>query len=91
MQGVILNKLEKMMEGIVEPDFVIYLRPDTGNVSDRNDFGAERYETVEIQESVQANFNEIFKRKSNVLIINSCNPIEEISEQVWNFVKDLIG
>ena len=48
-----------MMEGIRRPDVVIYLRAE--DVSNRENFGAERYETMEIHEKVINNFDEIFE------------------------------
>lgn len=79
------------MEGIKEPDVVIYLRAEE-SVSERKDFGAERYETIEIQTQVQKNFDEIFSSKTNSKIfkINSSKRIEEISKEIWENIKELL-
>lgn len=79
------------MEGIKEPDVVIYLRADE-SVSERKDFGTERYETVEVQTQVQKNFDQIFSSETNSKIfkINSSKSIEEISEEVWENIKELL-
>lgn len=79
------------MEGLKEPDVIIYLRAE-GSVSERKDFGAERYETVEIQTQIQNNFDEIFSHESDKKIfkINSSKSIEEISKEVWENIKELL-
>lgn len=81
-----------MMEGIKEPDVVIYLRADE-SVSERKDFGSERYETIEIQKQVQTNFDQIFstETKSKILKINSSKSIKEISKEIWESVKELLN
>ena len=78
------------MEGIRKPDLVVYLRSE-GSVSGRSDFGDERYETVEIQRKVQANFDEIFANEADSLIlkIDSCKGIEEISKDIWENTNKL--
>lgn len=91
VKGVQLEKLEKMMQGIKEPDVVIYLRTEE-SVSSRQGFGAERYETTEIQTRVQKNFDDIFSRQTNykILKINSNQEIEEISKEIWDHIKKLL-
>lgn len=81
-----------MMEGIRKPDFVIYLRASK-SVSNRADFGAERYETVEIQKLVQNNFDQIFEEEkiSKIIEVDSSKRIEEISEIIWESVKSSLS
>lgn len=84
-----------MMEGITEPDIVIYLKPEKGmNSSGRTDFGAERYETTEIQAQVMLNFDNLFRgddeENIKILKINSSKSIESVSESIWERIKDLI-
>ena len=79
------------MEGIKKPDVVVYLRTED-SVSEREDFGVERYETVEIQKQVQKNFDEIFLNEtdSKIIKINSSKEIKEISKEIWENVKKLL-
>lgn len=79
------------MQGIKNPNVVIYLRAEE-SVSSRQDFGAERYETAEIQTCVQKNFDEIFSRETNskILKINSNQDIVEISKEIWDQIKKLL-
>ena len=78
-----------MMEGIRKPDIVIYLRPSE-TVSNRAEFGAERYETIEIQNSVQINFDRILENleeTTKIIKIDSSKSIDEISESIFEHVK----
>jgi thymidylate kinase len=86
-----LRKLRKIMEGIKEPDIVVYLRAEE-SVSERKDFGAERYETIEIQRQIQKNFDEIFSVESfsKIIKINSRKSIEEISKEINENIKELL-
>lgn len=79
------------MEGIKKPDVVVYLRTED-SVSEREGFGVERYETVEIQKQVQKNFDEIFLNEtdSKIIKINSSKEIKEISKEIWENVKKLL-
>lgn len=79
------------MEGIKEPDLIIYLRAE-GSVSERKDFGAERYETIEIQTQIQRNFDGIFSQEfdKKIFKINSSKSIEEISQEIWENIKELL-
>jgi thymidylate kinase len=79
------------MEGIKEPDIVVYLRAEE-SVSERKDFGAERYETIEIQRQIQKNFDEIFSVESfsKIIKINSRKSIEEISKEINENIKELL-
>lgn len=86
-----MRKLRKIMEGIKEPDIVVYLRAEE-SVSERKDFGAERYETIEIQRQIQKNFDEIFSVESfsKIIKINSRKSIEEISKEINENIKELL-
>lgn len=71
------------MTGIREPDVVIYLRPSNrDHIAIRNEFGAERYETVEIQNRVQKNFDELLRGNQTCLEIDSCKSIPEITQEI---------
>lgn len=83
------------MEGIVQPDIVIYLKPaDEANSSGRTDFGLERYETNEIQNQVTSNYDKLlFKNQGNdfkTLKINSSNSIDQVAENIWTGIKESI-
>lgn len=80
-----------MMEGVRKPDIVVYLRAED-SVSGRSDFGAERYETAEIQGKIQGNFDQIFANETDSIIfqIDSCKEITEISNEIWENIKKLI-
>ena len=82
-----------MMEGMRRPDIIIYLRSATViEQSNRKDFGTERYETIEFQRQVSQNFDEIFanENSSKVIEINSNKIIEEVANDIWIKVKELI-
>ena len=82
-----------MMKGIREPDLVIYLRPQSvEEMTERADFGNERYESLQVQSQVSKNFDEIFKGKENVLKIDSNQSIEAIAKEIASIVSiKLIG
>jgi thymidylate kinase len=82
-----------MMKGIVEPDLVFYLRPNQVEaMTDRAEFGNERYESLHIQAQVTKNFDIIFEGKENVHRIDSTKGIEAIAEQIASIVSiKLIG
>ena len=82
------------MEGIIQPNIVIYLKPtEEADSSRRTDFGVERYETTEIQAQVIKNYDKIFKSEEDdikILKINSSQSIEKVSEDIWAGMKDLL-
>lgn len=90
-----MRKLCKMMEGIAKPNIVVYLKLETGtNSCGRTDFGVERYETTEIQEQITLNYDNLFRNEEeNIKIfkINSSKSIENVSEDIWEVIKNLIG
>ena len=81
-----------MMEGIRRPDVVIYLRAE--DVSNRENFGAERYETMEIHEKVINNFDEIFEIEAEenikILKIESNRSIQQVSDSIWEVIRGLL-
>lgn len=82
----------KMMEGITQPNVVIYLKlTEESDSSLRTDFGSERYETTEIQSQVIGNFDRIFKNEENnirILKIDASQSIEKVAEDIWSGIKD---
>ena len=84
------------MEGITNPDIVVYLKPEKGteDSAERKGFGIERYETKEIQRQVIKNFDILFTKdddeKIKILEIDSSKTIEEVSKNIWEGIKDLI-
>lgn len=88
-----MKKLEVMMEGIIKPDLILYLRADNQvGVSERPDFGNERYETFDFQTKVTETFDKIFSAEStenNVKIIKSSKSIDDISNEIWSLITDI--
>ena len=58
----------------------------------RSDFGQERYECVQIQQSVTDKFDQVFAKENNenVITINSSRGIEEIANEIADIVRDFI-
>ncbi len=82
-----------MMQGIRNPDLIFYLRPkEVVEMSERADFGKERYESVQVQSQVTKNFDEIFAGNLNVHQIDSTQSIEAIAQLIASIISiKLIG
>ena len=82
------------MEGIAKPNVVIYLKPAEGtDSSKRTNFGAERYETPELQAQVIENYDNLFeneKKSLKILQVNASQAIESVSEAIWTGIVDSI-
>ena len=88
-----LTKLVKIMEGIRQPNVVIYLKlTDESESSLRTDFGSERYETTAIQSQVIRNFDRIFENEENnnvrILKIDASQNIEKVAKDIWSGIED---
>lgn len=89
-KGLQLEWCKMSEKGLLKPDLVLYFKGDIDNISLRDGFGSERYETLQMQRNV----NEVYEKMMTAetdnnlwkLIIADGN-IENISrevEQQWN-------
>lgn len=77
-------------KGLPKPDLAIFLKfKNSGNNSDRDGFGDERYEVVEFQEKVKIMFENFANNKEwKPLFVDGLN-IEQVETKIWEVVEIL--
>lgn len=83
----------KITEGLIKPDLVFYLRPESvSEMAGRSDYGQERYENVQVQQKVIEKFDEIFRKElaGKIVTINSSRKIHEIANEIAAIVSDFM-
>ena len=75
--------------GLIEPDLVIYLKVDPTICSTRNEYGNERYEKEQFQQTVKEQFEQLFEEDQykNIKVIDGTKSIEEISQEIAEITK----
>ena len=68
--------------GLPAPDVVIFLK--TNDAEKRNDFGKERYETKELQDSVALIFEQLHGRGADWLTLDAGKEKETVSKEIFN-------
>lgn len=83
-------------KGLPLPDLTLYFSLPPDVASSRAAYGAERYESVEIQELVRAQFelvaSEVRKKhcERQWVEVDASESIDEVAEHVWNAVEPLL-
>lgn len=93
MQGLSYNWCLTPDQGLPSPDLVIYLTLPSSILSTRPNFGAERYETEEIQNSVKDMFERVgrhFKDTGGSWVeVDAEGTVEEVAERVLKEVEKI--
>lgn len=78
-------------KGLPLPDLTLYLTVPPEVASSRSAYGVERYETLEIQTRVRAQFDlvaeEVKRRQGAWESIAAVGSIEEVGERIWKLVE----
>jgi dTMP kinase len=89
-----LNWCKSVEADLPIPDRIIYLvSNEVDDLTERGDFGQERYEKLEFQKEVEKNYEKLFEKDKNLngiyCKVNCNGSINEVSERVWSAVLDL--
>lgn len=82
-KGLSFDWCQAPERGLIRPDLVFYLKTDTDTLTNRSNFGEERYEKKEFQSEVLKVFNEICKAEDSYWVeINANQDANGIHETV---------
>ena len=75
--------------GLPQPDVVVFLTVSAAVAAQRGGFGAERYETDKMQQSVRDMFTELWHRlpTDNLIVIDADGSLEAVEEAIIRGVK----
>ncbi|KAG5518686.1 hypothetical protein PMAC_002655 [Pneumocystis sp. 'macacae'] len=94
-KGLNIDWCKASERGLLLPDCVIYLDVSQKKISQRQDYGSERYETKTMQENVQSIFKNIFETDCSVYCpwywINASNSISQVKTEIWDVVQEIIN
>lgn len=79
--------------GLPKPDIVCFMDTKQGSVTDRQDFGEERYETTEFQKLVYSNFSQLFDLNQSTgecLVLNAKDTIDSLHNEILGHVTGYI-
>lgn len=88
-KGLDLEWCKAPDSGLPRPDLVIYMRVDPEKAKNRADYGEERYEKIEFQSKVAAEFDEILLGLHYCACINADNTVEAIAQEIFKVQSSL--
>ena len=70
--------------GLPHPDVVVFLTVSAAVAAQRGGFGAEKYETDQMQQSVREMFEQLWRRvpSENLVTVNADEALEQVEQQV---------
>jgi dTMP kinase len=75
--------------GLPRPDLIIYMKIDPQQAMTRQLYGTERYEKIEFQAKVAAEFNKLINNIDYCVQIDASSDINDISLKISQAVKEL--
>lgn len=75
--------------GLIKPDLVVFLDLDINEALKRGGFGQERYETIEMQESVRKLFHRL--QDDSWKVLDASKSLDEVAESIRQAVEPTIS
>ena len=88
-KGLDLEWCKNPERGLPKPDLVIYLTVDQRSAAERDDYGRERYESIEFQERVKDKYNQL-RDDSYWQVVETSRPKEQVHQDILQLVQETI-
>ncbi|CCG84153.1 protein of unknown function [Taphrina deformans PYCC 5710] len=77
--------------GLPLPDAIFFLDVPEDVARRRGGFGQERYERVETQRAVRAQFLQLFHADETVTFVDAAHDVQHVRRKIWEKVQDLLA
>lgn len=86
LNGLELDWASQADKGLPEPDLVAFIDINPELIVEREGFGDERYDSVQMQSKVYNLYKSLFLNKENVKFFNGSKNTDEIAQDIYDFI-----